>query len=105
MNFEINFNTAFRQAGEMDRCAEELQHQQRNLVTLIGNVRRAWQGNTSNEYIKKLEILAQQLQNDATQYSYDAKAFRAKIEKIKQAEQEAARAVEASISEGVAQDG
>ena len=95
----IDFSIAYRQAGELAQCAEELFHQCNKLEKTIADVRSAWSGETSAAYAKKLEAFRVQLQKDAAQCRDEAISFRSKINELKKMEAEMALALSA-LSEG-----
>ena len=87
---DINFDKAYAQAAGMAQCAEGIAQQNKKLSILIDDLRKAWQGETSLAYIRKLEEFNEALAKEAKSCNNAAEAFRAKIDKIKQAEEEAA---------------
>lgn len=91
--FSIDFNLAERQASEYARCAEELFQEHGRLENIIAEVRKAWKGEASAMYLRKLEAFRSQLRNDAAQLRSDAIAFRARIEELRRLEEELAAAM------------
>ena len=89
LSIDIDFGLAYRQADDIMRCADELLRQYRNLGMSIVDVRDSWQGDASAAYIEKLEAFGSQLQADAARCRELAAAFRAKVDEIKAAEEEA----------------
>jgi uncharacterized protein YukE len=85
----IDFNKTHIQAEAMARCADGLKQQRNKLVSLIAEIRSAWQGERSAAYIKKLEALSAKMENDAKQCHEHVMAFRTKIDSIKAAEENA----------------
>ena len=92
----IDFNLAARQASEYARCAEELFQEHSRLENIIAEVRKAWKGEASAMYLRRLEAFRSQLNNDAAQLRSDAVAFRARIEELRRLDEEAAAAIAAS---------
>ena len=101
MMLSIDFNIAYRQAGEMADCADEINHQSKKLENIINETRIAWQGDVSAAYIKKLEALGGQMQADSVKCRGEAVAFRMKIDEIKRMEEEAALAIAGAAEESV----
>ena len=87
---DINFDKAYAQAAGMAQCAEGIAQQNKKLSSLIEDLRKAWQGETSLDYIRKLEEFNEVLGNEAKSCNNAATAFRAKINGIKKAEEETA---------------
>ena len=90
----IDFDKAGQQAGSLARCADGMQQQSAQLNHLIAEIRGAWQGDTAAIYLRKLEELAGKLEAHAKQCRQDASSFNARIGDIRQAEEEAKRALE-----------
>ena len=84
---EIDFDKAYAQVGKMEQCADGMLEQHNKLVSLIAEVRGAWQGESANAYIKKMEALAEKIKSDAEKCRANAKSFRLKIGTIKKAEE------------------
>ena len=84
---EIDFNKAYSQAEKMAQCADGMLEQHNKLVSLIAEARGAWQGESANAYIKKLEALAEKIKSDAAKCRANAVAFNKKIGVIKKAEE------------------
>jgi len=93
----VDFNKAYHQASGMSQCADELLQQSNRLSDVIVEIRRNWQGETANAFIKKLEAFADNLKENAQQCRRDANAFRARVDDIKEAEEEAERLISAAV--------
>ena len=96
----IDFNVAYRHAAEVAECAEAMKRQCGKLSEIISEVRGAWSGDTSKQYIRKLEEFSDQLQADTTKCHDNAISFKMAINEIKRVEEEAAAALAALPSEG-----
>jgi len=94
MDISIDYTKAERQAQALEQCASDLQQQSGELNSIISAVRRSWQGDTAIAYIRKLEVLESELRASADRCSNDAVEFRARIETIKRADEEARAAME-----------
>jgi|GEM_PF-2659625 len=94
----IDFSRAYRQADSMAQCAEEMLQQHKKMAGVIEEIRGAWQGETASSYIKKIEGFSSQLKANSEKCRKDAAAFRARIDAIKEAEEEAAAAIAASAA-------
>ena len=94
---DINLDKAYAQAAGMAQCADGIAQQNKKLNSLIEDLRKAWQGETSLAYIRKLEELSEVLGKEAKSCNNAATAFRAKIDEIKRAEELMATAVSATL--------
>jgi len=94
---DINFDKAYAQAAGMAQCADGIIQQNKKLNSLIEDLRKAWQGETSLAYIRKLEVFSEALGKEAKLCSGIAGAFRAKIDEIKKTEELMAAAVSATL--------
>jgi len=90
----IDFDLAYRQAENIGLCADEMLQQYNRLLTIIAEVRAAWSGKTASMYIKKLETVGERLQNSIRQCYDGAKDFRARIDAVKEAEENASNIIE-----------
>lgn len=94
MDISIDYTKAERQAQSLEQCASDLLQQSGELSSIISTVRRSWQGETASAYIRKLEILENELRANADRCSNDAADFRARINAIRRADEEARAAME-----------
>ena len=94
MEISIDYAKAERQAQSLEQCASDLLQQSGELSSIISVVRRSWQGNTANAYIRKLEVLESELRSNADRCSKDAVEFRARINAIRKADEEAKAAMD-----------
>ena len=94
---DINFDKAYAQAAGMAQCAEGIAQQNKKLNNLIEDLRKAWQGETSLAYIRKLEEFNEALGKEAKSCNNAAETFRAKIDEIKKADELMAAAVSATL--------
>ena len=93
----VDFNKAYHQASGMSQCADELLTQCNKLNDVIAEIRRNWLGDSANAYIKKLEAFASDLKEKAQQCKRDATSFRARVDDIKEAEEEAERVLSVAM--------
>ena len=98
MMISINFQLAERQARDYMQCAEDLTAQHSKLESIIAEIRKAWRGNTSETYLRKLEAYRNSLGEDAARLRNDAIAFRKTIEEIRRRDQELAAAMAAKAA-------
>ena len=90
----IDFKKAQHQAESMRHCAEAMVYQCKKLHHVITEMRNVWKGKSADAYIKKLEAFCTKLEEDAKKCLKGAEAFQAKINRIKEAEDTASRAIE-----------
>ena len=93
MEISIDYAKAEQQAQSLEQCANDMLQQSRELGSIIASVRQSWQGDTANAYIRKLEVLENDLRANADRCSRDAVDFRARINAIKKADEEAKAAI------------
>jgi uncharacterized protein YukE len=94
MELSLDYNKAQRQAQSLEQCAEDMLRQSREVGSIIADIRRVWQGETANAYIRKLQTLETELRENANKCSKDAIDFRSKIRAVRTADEEAQRAME-----------
>jgi len=93
MEISLDYSKAERQAQCLEQCAGDMLRQSREVGNIIAEVRRVWQGETANAYVRKLQILETELRENANKCSKDAIDFRAKIATIKKADEEASKII------------
>jgi len=89
MEITLDYAKAERQAGTLEQCANDMMMQSTEVSNIIAEVRSAWQGDTANTYIRKLEVLENELKINADKCSRDAADFRARVNSIKRADEAA----------------
>ena len=94
--FSIDFSLAYRQAQEMEQCANEMNALGTKLERTTSSLRGEWKGEVSLAFQKKLEAFSSGLKNDSEKCRNDAAAFRAQIDEMKKMEEELAKALSAS---------
>ena len=93
MTINLDYAKAERQASTLEQCAGEMLQQSKAVGTIISEVRHAWQGDTANAYLRKLEALRDELRLNSERCNEDAIDFRARIRAIKKADEDAQRAI------------
>jgi uncharacterized protein YukE len=86
MELSIDFVRAEKQARTLEQCTDELQRQSREIGEIISEVRRTWQGETANAYIRKLEAFERTLISSTKRCNEVAADFRTKIGALRKAE-------------------
>ncbi|MCL2820289.1 MAG: hypothetical protein FWD38_05600 [Oscillospiraceae bacterium] len=94
MEISLDYSKAERQADTLEQCGNDMLQQSNDISNLITEIRRAWQGDTSEIYIKKLEALGNDLKQSSDKCKQDAKDFRARINSIRKADEEARAFIE-----------
>ena len=94
MEITLDYVKAEYQAECLEQCAGDLLRQSRDVNVIISDVRRAWQGDTADVYIKKLIALEDELRANADKCSKDAADFRARIKAFKKADEDAKAVIE-----------
>jgi len=96
MEISLDYEKAERQVQCLEQSANDMLRQSREIGNIIADIRKAWQGDTAGEYIRKLHVLEAELRGNANKCSKDAIDFRAKIDAIKKADEETKRIIEAT---------
>ena len=94
MQISLDYAKANRQANSLEQCADDMMQQSREVANIIADIRRVWKGDTSNAYIRKLEVLEKELSANSAKCRSDAAEFKARIQAIKKADEDVKKVIE-----------
>lgn len=91
---QIEFHQVINQARELEDCANELQHIQRQIDTLVNDLRSGWAGESAELYFEKCGLLANKLGNSQRNLDQTASVIRRSARIYRDAELEAIRLIQ-----------
>lgn len=94
----FNYEQAIRQADELDRISNRVKDAaSEDLDDIIGEVNHAWKSDSSNEYLKKMKKVQDDMGTTAGNLTRIASAIRTIAGKVREAELEAWRIANARL--------
>jgi len=87
----IDYSKAALQARALRQTADGMRSLGSRTHRLTTEIRAAWQGNTAEAYLRKLEAYANRMQNEAARCMKTAEALRSRLEELWALDSEAMR--------------
>ena len=83
---QIEYQQVINQAAKLEECANDMQELQRQIETLMNNLRSGWSGESAELYLQKCDALAGKLSQSEKNLDQTARVIRKSAKAYRDAE-------------------